>query len=370
MTKMKILFFIASLNPGGKERRLAELIYFLRINTQFDIQLVLIESAIHYEYLYDLNIKIEILGRNHIKKDPSLFFRLHNIIKKYDPDIIHSWGIEPSFLLIPTKLITKKTMVSNLVSDAKPKLGRFSLRKMAFMAACHYTDMILANSKAGLRAYRVPKKKSRLIYNGVRLDRFDHYSDPRKTKEELELVGSSYIVMMVARAHTNKDYDLLLDLAKHVKNVRGDITFIGVGEGVEMERLKGRVKTEEINNMLFLGKRQDVEKLISAADVTVLFTNCEEHGEGISNSIIEYMALGKPVITTDVIGGSEEIIEDGQTGFIVENDIGIITTHLFRLLDDDKSRKEMGEKARRVIKDRFSINRMGDELIELYRTIL
>jgi glycosyltransferase involved in cell wall biosynthesis len=163
----------------------------------------------------------------------------------------------------------------------------------------------------------------------------------------------------------NKDYDFLLDIAKMTYSQRKDVTFIVVGEGPELERLKTRIKKEKITNMRLIGKRNDVELLVSTSDIGVLFTP----SEGISNAIMEYMALGKPVSTTDICGGSNEIIANNESGYIVERNAQKVINNIFQLLDNEQLRLNMGAYGKFIINSKFNIAIMGNEFLKIYQSI-
>ena len=109
---------------------------------------------------------------------------------------------------------------------------------------------------------------------------------------------------MVAGFDKRKDFATLIEAAIDICRERSDLVFMFVGGGPDWELLRSRVPQSMINNqIIFTGKRTDVESVIQIFDIGLLIT----FYEGISNSIIEYMALGKPVIATDG-GGTSEII--------------------------------------------------------------
>lgn len=267
-----------------------------------------------------------------------------------------------TFYACPTKLIMKKILLANLIADSKKKYKRFSLSNLFFQIDIIFSDVILGNSKAGFKAYNLVKnKKKSIIYNGVRLDRFLIQTDAEKLKNELG-INTPYIIIMVASASKNKNYDLLLDVAKSIGKIRKDVCFLGVGDGAEKERLDNRVMTEGIKNIKLIGKRNDIESLIDISNMGLLFS----YSEGISNSIIEYMGMGKPVITTDIFGGSKELIEDGFSGYIMASDVEKITNKINKLLSDPLQMEQLGIRGRNIIKKKFSIEKMGEEYKTLY----
>jgi glycosyltransferase involved in cell wall biosynthesis len=115
--------------------------------------------------------------------------------------------------------------------------------------------------------------------------------------------------------------------------------------------------------------RSDVESIINAFDIGILLTDLERHGEGISNSIMEYMAAGKPVIATDG-GGTREIVIDGETGFLVpQKSPERVAETIDKLLNDDELRRNMGLMGKQMIQREFNIHRMTSEHVELYEKL-
>lgn len=362
---MNILFFMDSLTYGGKERRILELIQYLKEHTDYTITLVLTEKLIQYQYVYELGIHIEIIERKWIKHDPRLFVKFYKYCSRVNPDIIHSWGSMTTFYAIPTKLIRRIPLICSLIADAKSEIKLFSLKNLFFRSVIFFSNAILSNSNAGLIAYKITSPKSKVIWNGVHLERFQQKYDIEKVREELR-VPTNFIVVMIARFSRMKDYDLFLDVAKELSKIRDDTTLIGVGDGPEWKRIQQRIKNENISNVILTGNRKDVEPIIAASDIGLLCT----FTEGISNSIMELMALGKPVISTDTIGGSKEIIIEGETGYCVERNTSKIVSLINFLLNNEELRISMGNNGRKRINSHFSINKMGKEFILVYNEVL
>jgi len=116
---MKIIFFIDSLRAGGRERRMIELLHYLKINTGYEMHIVSVEKEVHYKDLYSLDVPVTIVERKMLKKDPLIFKSFYNIAKQFQPDIIHTWGTMATFYAIPAKVLLKRPMVANLISNAQ-----------------------------------------------------------------------------------------------------------------------------------------------------------------------------------------------------------------------------------------------------------
>lgn len=363
---MKILFFLESLQSGGKERRSVELIrYLLSQQGKYEMELVLTEEEIHYEEIFETGIRINILERKNLKYDPALFVKFLRICRNFKPDLIHCFGKMTTFYAIPSKLALSIPLVSSLIADSKKSYNWFSPYSFLLNTNVFFSDVVLANSNAGLKAYNLNSGKARVIYNGVRLSRFLPAYDISSIREELGIM-TKFVVVMVAGFSVFKDYDLFVDVAREMLRRRTDVTFLAVGDGTEYKRIKRRIDEEGVGNIILTGRQNFVERIVASADIGLLCTKAE----GISNSIIEYMALGKPVIVTDVYGGSTELVSDGITGFCTERSTSAVSDLIDKLLDDPVLRENMGRKGKERIMGSFSIKRMGEEFKTLYDEVL
>lgn len=360
---MKTLFFIESLRSGGKERRLLELIHYLKFKRDYEIAIVLTENLINYQYIHDWNVPIYIIERKGMKKDPRIFCKFFKISKKLKPDVIHTWGIMHTFYAIPVKLFLKIPLVTSMISNANFDIKPNSVGMLFFKASCFFSNIILSNSQAGIEAYNLSTKKSRVIYNGVNFERFTKKVDKDIIRKKIK-VDTTYMLIMVASVNKKKDYDLFLDAAKQVNQFRDDTTFVSVGSGSEFERIQKRIKNEKIKNVKFLGIRNDIEELVSSSDIGVLLSP----SEGFPNSVMEYMALKKPVIVSDV-GGMKELVKDNYVGYLVSNNLSLLTKRINELLDDSEKRSIFGDNGSRHIKSNHSIETMSTKFIEIYKTV-
>jgi len=206
---MKILFFTESLTCGGKERRILELIRYLKENTDYSIALVLTESNIHYEYAHKLGIPIKIIQRKGIKYDPILFLKFYRYCQIFKPDIIHTWGRMTTFYAIPPKIMLGIPLISSMIADAQQNYNYFSLKNLFFKTDILFSNILLSNSEAGIKAYKIKTHKAKVIFNGVNLDRFERTFDSKSERDRLG-VKTHFMVVMVAAFSSFKDYDLFL----------------------------------------------------------------------------------------------------------------------------------------------------------------
>ncbi len=365
---MKIIYFIGTLCPGGKERRLIELLKFLRLNKNYEVMLILRKNNISYSYFYNLGIPYKILTNKYKKGDWKLPIYFLSICRDFKPDIIHTWGCMPTAVAILASIILSIPLINGQIVSAPPKesisFGQKIINKINFI----FSDIIISNSYAGIMSFNPPLKKCRVIYSGIDLKRFDNLpaNDIIKLKYGIK---TTYAVVMVASFSDYKDYDRYIRIANLICETRKDISFICVGgPGNEIDSFQRAKKQAEINPQIILtGVISEVEALVNACDIGVLFS---PRGEGISNAILEYMALGKPVIAYDT-GGTKEIIKNGLNGVLIkdENDLQV-SKIITDLIDNVELREEFGKYSRKIIEQKFKLEIMGKEYTQIYETMI
>ena len=296
--------------------------------------------------------------------------QLVKIIAEKKPDIVHLWDNTPAWVLILPylKLRYRFKYVAGFVTEAHP-IKRFSFQSFTTQLAFFIADAIVSNSKACLASKRANLKKSHVIYNGFEFARFDAPGFDRTAfRKELGIEPNHFVSTMVARFTLNKDYKMLVEVAERLKDVN-NLVFLAIGKGETLEPTQQLCKEKGVENIKFLGFRSDVEKILMCSDAGLLFTNSKVHAEGISNSILESMAAGLPVIATDG-GGTPEIIENDKSGFIVHpTDSDAAASILRKLFFDENYRKEMGNNAKARIMNQFTLDSMTKKYIDFYNNL-
>lgn len=357
---IKILFFIEGLRSGGKERRLIELLKYLKKREDYSIQLIVLENEIHFKEIYETNIPIHIINRKIIKKDPRPFYLFFKICRDFSPDILHLWGNMPAFYALPSSLLLNIPIINSQITESF-YISHLSFYYIIQKINLAFSKYVSSNSKAGLEINNLIGKKYLVIHNGVSMSRFEIGNK----LEELNGVNikNKTIIVMVGSFTKNKNYDLFIELAKHYQEKLNDVTFIAVGDGENYNKIKNRVTIENINNVILTGAVNNVEEIVHSSDIGVLFS---PYGEGLSNAILEYMALGKPVVASNK-GGNSELIDHNETGFMVEEDcVERITFYLDKLIFDNELRSKMGKKGKTKIEKDFSIESMTAAFMKLY----
>lgn len=362
---MRVLFFTDNLNAGGKERRLTELMRALSA-TKHDIEfeLVLMSKDIHYKEVFDYGIKIHFLIRES-RKDLRIFQKLYNLCKDYKPDIIHCWDSMTAIYCAPVCKLLGIKMINGMITNAPQGCLIFNKHWLRSKFAFPFSDIIVGNSQAGLKAYNAPVKRSIVIHNGFDFDRTENLLSKSLVKEQLN-INTDNVVGMVATFSEYKDYKSYYRAAQLILGKRKDITFLAIGNETDSDASMSLVDKQYFEYFRFLGKRSGIESYINLMDICILST----FSEGLSNSVIEYMALGKPVIATSG-GGTNELVIDQNTGFLINpSSPEELAEKIEILLDNPELRTKMGLAGKSRILNEFSIDQMVMKYINLYQTIL
>ena len=357
---MRVLHLIDSLRLGGKERQSVELLKGLSQGGRHEVLAVSMESEEFYlAEMRDLPIPLKILVRR-MRWDPFVFVRLHKIIKDFGPDIIHTNGMLTSFYAVPLAKLLNIRIVNGSIRNAFSRGGiKWHLERLLLK----FSDFRVANSRAGLasRGFTQSSRRNFVIYNGFDFSRLQGANNPKTVKSSLGIDGK-HVIGMVAEFSDYKDYETYISSAKKVLNMKDGVVFLAIGDGRNMAACRN-MANEHRDGILFLGLRKDVEELVSTFDVGVLST----FAEGISNSVMEYMALEKPVIVTHG-GGSKEIVIDGKTGFLVPpREPDILAEKIMFLLDNPQLAIRMGKAGRKHLEAMCSFRRMTEEYLRLYQ---
>ena len=364
---------ISGLKKGGRERRMLELIKgLLRCNKNFEICLVSLSETIEYSYVYDLPISFHVIDKKVSRTKIQVALKVRRIINGFQPDVIHSWDVTSSGYLSLSNLALNIPVVQGVIYDAstKSELAKSIRNRIKILAP--FSSVFVANSMAGIKAYNPPAHKSICIYNGIDLTRFNGLKDAEQVKKEIigDHDGTKFVAAMVAAFEERKDYDTLLEAAITICKKDKDIVFLLIGQGENLQRIKEKTPTELLQKqIIFTGVRNDVESIMQIINVGLLITNSQNHGEGISNTIIEYMSSRKPVIATRG-GGTDEVVKDGLNGFLIDpHNPEQIIEKIETFRNDNQLAIEMGEKGYLSILQNFEIGRMTDEYISLYKKL-
>lgn len=367
MRKKKILFFVGNLSSGGKERRVLVLLQGLIRLDKYKLHLVLIRNKIHYPEFKKLNIEYSYIVEKKDKKNPfRILIKLFSIVMKSRPGLLSVWGNEEASYMIPISVLLNIPLINNQITSASKPHNVFV--KMLNKINYYFSDFILSNSYAGIKSSNPPKHKSGVIHNGFDNNRF--IGKESHVRQELNISQDAIIIVMISRFSPGKDYKTLINAANILLFKKTHVYFFLVGDGPDKERMERLITGEHSDNIIFLGQRKDVEEILLGSDIGVLLNDTDISKEGLSNSIMEYMAAGLPVVATDA-GGNPELIIDNESGFLIENkDKEQLIDRLGQLISSNELRKKMGDKAQERIKNKFSLSNFVEKHEEIIKRFI
>ncbi|MDI3542907.1 MAG: hypothetical protein PWP57_510 [Candidatus Atribacteria bacterium] len=299
------------------------------------------------------------------------FLRLRALLKEQHFDLIHVHTPVAAFL---GRLLSRVTYQGKVLYTAHgfhfyrgaPRRN-WLIYYTAERIASRWTDgLIVMNGEDFENAQRLGfKPEENLFYvPGVGVD-LSPYSDPpagdRNIREELRIGQDDVVVTCVAEFIERKNHDFLLNAWRELTKRCNSAHLLLVGKGERMETLQKRVEKEQIPRVYFLGYRRDVPQILKETDIAALVSR----HEGLPKCIMEAMAMGLPVVASDV-RGNRDLVEDGRTGFLVElGDIPGLTKALERLILDRELRKAMGAAGQEKIQD-YSLEKVLAEMNSIY----
>jgi glycosyltransferase involved in cell wall biosynthesis len=207
-----------------------------------------------------------------------------------------------------------------------------------------------------------PREKMVVIPSGVDTDRFQPLP-PAPFKARLGLPEDRLVVGVITRMRVRKGVEEFIRAIGEVRQTRPEVHGVIVGDVSLDEPLQELVRSLRVQTHLsLLGRRSDMPEVLSAFDVFVL----SSHDEGMSNAILEAMAMEKPVVATDV-GGTGEVVRHGHSGVLVPpKDPHALALAISDVLAQPVRAHEMGRLGRRLVVDGFSAQAMVRQMEQLY----
>jgi glycosyltransferase involved in cell wall biosynthesis len=323
LNKIHIFFLIRSLNIGGTECQLVELIKGLDKNAfEIIVGLFYDEGILREELTAMEGVKLLPLYKSGRWDLIRFCTRLITVLSRSKPHILYSFLPDANLVgLISGRIARVKQIVwgvraSNMDVSRYGWLAGISLRLSAFLS--RFPDAIIANSFRGIKFHRnigYNTNRMMIIQNGIDIDRFkpDH-SAGLLVRDEWGIDKKTVLIGLVARMDPMKDYPSFLKAAKIFIQRHNDVCFVCVGDGPVDYKEKLYLLSEELglrDFIIWVGLESDMTAVYNAMDIV---TSSSSFGEGFPNVIGEAMACGVPCVVTD-IGDSAIIV--GETGIVV-----------------------------------------------------
>ncbi|HEU4870292.1 MAG TPA: glycosyltransferase [Pyrinomonadaceae bacterium] len=375
------LQLIGSFHQGGSERQAVQLTRLLVESGRCNVFVATLDRD--GVLLDDLNR----LGFNDIPEFRlNSFYDLHALrqvrrfaryLKKLEIDVVHTHDFYTNiFGMAGAALARVPVRIASRRESAVRPVKQRSVERLAYRAA-HAVVANCEEVRQQLIKEGVPATKVRTIYNGLDPARVQAaHTDRSEILAGLSLPETARFVTIVAnmRAHVwhpqpacYKDHPTFLRAARRVSEKIPEAAFIIAGEGELKDKTQELARDLGIaERTFFTGRCEDVGTVLSISDVCVLSSNAE----GFSNSILEYMAAGRPVVAT-AVGGAREAIVEGETGYTVAaGDDERMAQHIISLLSDPENARSMGESGRRRVHEKFSTAKQLQNVESLYTELL
>ena len=362
--RVRVVEVLATGTNGGAQEHVYSLV--TRLDREcYDVRVVSLSHGSSVRRMQKAGIDVTVID----EPDDRLAVRmLADELAPFQPEIVHNHMYRAEVvgtraaLLLGEKGCRRPAIISTVHSSrVRCSEDRQTLRRLTPLM-----DRLIVVSKAidhKIREEGRAVAPISLIYNGVDLQRYNHQQPCCTLHEEYLIPADAQIVGVVARLEAEKGHRTLLEAWPLVLAEVPSARLLIIGEGSERDSLEAQVVSLGIEDrVVFTGRREDVPAVTAARDVAVLPSYREAQGL----SVLEAMALGRPVIASRV-GGIPEMIEDGVSGLLVEpHDCDALAAGIVRLLTDHPLADMIAHRGHELVHDRFCIELMVHSISDLY----
>jgi glycosyltransferase involved in cell wall biosynthesis len=357
MNSDPILLAVDSLSIGGMERQVVELVRGLKQSGRFPVVLALLDHGGDLERAaVEAAAGVLPLSRKaRFDCTPALFLIWR--ARRAGIRLIHAFGWMSALAGLLAARCLRVPIINGSIRQAPPVLG---LCDQVTRWCARRSDWIVANSRAGLEAYGLSDHpRAQVIVNGIDFTRFDdviaeHDGEPT--------------VCMVANFSARKDHATMIRALPCIRQAvpRARLVLVGKDEGTLADNRRLAYGLGLSEAVLFITNSLRPEPFIAGSQVCVLVSP----SEGFSNAILEYMALGKPVVATVTCGDSALLVSDGENGFLVpRSSPQVLAARVIELLRDPERARLMGEAGRQQVQA-LTVPRMVAAYEALYDQLL
>lgn len=359
----KLAFYIGSLVQGGAERVFVNLAEYFRNKGYQIVMVTQYRKADEYELAEGIRRVISDISPEETTGSRLLNFyrrvnRLHRIWKEEEPDLVLSCVGKNNFMAIVTTMFTKTEPVVSVVGEAGEEYPNKLMKFLANLLFPFASGVILQTERSrGFFSKRVSKSAVILPNSLNPLFLRERYQGEREKR-----------IVSVGRLDANKNHEMMFRAFAGLADRYPEYTLTVYGEGELRETLQKLIAFLSMEEKIYLpGVVPDVADKIGKASLFLLTS----YSEGISNALMEAMALGLPVIATDVpSGGTQELIRHGENGLIIPaGDAGALEEAMDRLLSDREFAERLGTQAHKI-QERLSPDRVNRQWQEYFEKII
>ncbi len=321
---------------------------------------------------------VEIIALNKSEgHDLKLYFTLYKILKRLKPDIVHTRNLATIEGQVIAAIARIKVSVHGEhgrdIFDIHGRNRKYNLLRKAISPFVSHFIAVSKDLEDWLSStVSISSDRISQIYNGVDCSKF-HPAASRLTEIGPQgfFTGSPFVIGSVGRMAVVKDYPNLvrafLILLKKNPKAQNNLRLLIVGEGESRKECIELLREAGVENLAwFPGERADVAELMRAMDIFVL----PSLGEGISNTILEAMSSGLPVIATRV-GGNVELVNESYTGSLVQpGKPEILADTLNTYYENPELIDSQGKAARKKVVEEFSMEAMMQGYLHVYNRVL
>ena len=317
-----------------------------------------------------------LVRRLSFKNDLLAFINIYRLIKRIRPHIVHTHtskagllGRLASFLArVPIIIHTPHGHVfHSYYGPVMTKVFVFAEKILSFM-----TDKITALTNRErdehLEEGIASIEKYVVIHSGVMLDRLMNMSvDAGAVRGEFGIAQDSNVVGVVGRLVPIKGHKYLVSAAKRIIKEFRNTVFVFVGDGYLSSRLERQAESVGVRkNIIFTGWRKDAVEILDLFDILVL----PSLNEGMGKVLVEGMALGKPIIASNV-GGIIDLVRNGENGILVPpGDSDALGEAILQLLKDKNLSEKLGKNGKAMVYPEFDASVMVKQIDDLYESLL
>jgi sugar transferase (PEP-CTERM/EpsH1 system associated) len=374
MTAPLIVHVIYRLGVGGLENGLVNLINHLPAE-RYCHAIVCLTQATAFKERLKRKVPIYEMGKRE-GQDLRLYLRVWRLFKKLKPAIVHTRNLAtlecqlPAFFAgVPVRIHGEHGFDVFDPAGDNPKYQ--ALRRAFRPLIHHYIPLSQQLERYLVERVKVPPAKITRIVNGVDTSRFHPPARGREPIPGCPFTDPGCILIgTVGRMHGVKDQTTLvrafIALVQSSPEFKAKARLVLIGDGPLKAECQAFLTQAGLAELAWLpGEREDIPEILRGLDVFVL----PSQAEGISNTILEAMATGLPVVAT-AVGGNPELVEDGHTGILVpKGDFVRLAQALASYIQEESKRKAHGQRGLKRVRENFSLANMVQRYLEVYEKL-
>lgn len=290
--------------------------------------------------------------------------------RKFDVWHVHQYGIHALIVLIFSKVF-RRPVVLKLTNSGNQGLGKVA-SELPMPALSKYilrkADAVVAltrETRAEALSFGLPPERVHVIGNGVDIERYKSVSGPDRQRLRMKLgLKAKGVILFVGRLENAKNPGGLIKAWEGASVYLDDgWKLVFVGDGPLRADLESMVRSKNLQkSVLFAGQQSNIEEWMASADIYVLPSN----NEGLSNSLLEAMACGLPVVATKVSGCSE-LVEETVAGIVTGiGNMVQLSAGIIKLAMDSETCIRFGRNSRSTIEKKFSLKTVAAQYESLY----